>query len=78
VLAYMEAAAERESERYKDAGPGFLYCQEFTSRVLANVDLRHETARNRHIHVFAIAEDGLRTVEAVLSALQREYKIAIQ
>jgi hypothetical protein len=41
------AAAADQSDGYKDGGLGFLYCQEFTRRILAEADIMQEKTKLR-------------------------------
>lgn len=75
VLDYLEAAGQRESG---DAGLGFLYCQEFTDRILPQANSRPESGQDRHLQVFDIARQSLRVAEAALADLQKEYRIVTQ
>jgi hypothetical protein len=78
ALSYLQAASEKQSDRYKDAGPGFFYCQEFADRVLPQVDLLKGSAHDRHFQVFDIAKQSLREAETALADLQGEYRIMVR
>jgi hypothetical protein len=75
VQSYLSSAFSRmESASISDAPVTFFVCQEFVTRVLGNVDLRAEAARNRHFQTFDVAKQTVHGAEEFIAVLQREYR----
>ena len=61
----------------KQAGFGFGYCQVFTGRVLASVDLGTEQGRDQHFQAFDLANQALKATEQAFAAMLKEYRVLV-
>ena len=77
ALSYLGSLDSVNQNHLKQAGFGFGYCQVFTGRVLASVDLGTEQGRDQHFQAFDLANQALKATEQAFAAMLKEYRVLV-